>query len=90
MDGGIGVGQPLEVGTEHVVTLMGTEVLDKARMGVREDHAQAVQEPLHLFLAAEEHAAKDTGGYPFGPGLGIGESEGGAPRSAKQQPPLDA
>ena len=71
------------------MAFLGRQVAGEGGVGVREDGAQAVQEPVHLGAAAEEDAAQHQGGDVGGVGLGVGQRERGAPGAAEEQPAVD-
>ena len=54
-------------------------------MRVGEHRGEAVQEPLHLDRAPQEHAAQHAADDALRMGLGIGQRQGRAPRTAEQQ-----
>jgi hypothetical protein len=54
-----------------------------------EEGANAVEEPVDLAFAAQEDAAQHQAGAALGMGLGIGERQGRAPRTAEHQPALN-
>ncbi len=86
----IGVGEATQIPPQDVGALGLWQEPHEARVRVGEHGAHAVQEPLYLHPAAQEHAAQHAGRDTLRMGLGVGEGEGGAPRAAEQHPPLDA
>ena len=58
---------------------------DEGRMRVGEHRGQAVQEPLHLDRAPEEHAAQHAADDALRVGLCVGQRQRRSPRAAEQQ-----
>ncbi len=90
VDRRIGVGQPAQIAAEQIATLLLGQEAGEIGVGVGEDHAQAVQEPFDLGLAAEEHAAEHAAGDTVWVGLRIGQRQGRTPGAAEQNPAVDA
>ena len=91
VDIGVGIGQQLVVALDiaawtHVLSGGGDIVLPL----IGPDHVGPARlvEPVELALAQREDAAQHQGEHPLRMGLGVGESEGGAPRAAEDEPAL--
>ena len=86
----VGIGQAAIVAAEQVASLsLGKKAGERAPC-FRKDKPHLVEEPLDLQRAAQENAAQDQSLDAIGMRLGIGKRECRAPRSAEDQPTLDA
>jgi len=87
--GGVGIGQSLVVGGEQVAALGGGYDLREGPPRLREQRAQAVEKPLDLAPAAQEHAAQYEARTTLGVRFAIGQRKRAAPRAAEHEPALD-
>src|ERR1017187_7332216 len=83
-------GKAAVVGGQQIATLSLRDVGEVwlPRVGI-EDRRTALVEPVDLLPTEEEDAAEDELCDAIGMGLGIGECEGGTPRSAEHLPALN-
>ena len=89
MNGRVRVGQPAQVGTQHIIPLLRRQVAEEGRVRIGEHRAQSMQEPVHLRPPAQEHAAQHQTAHPVRMRLRIGQRQRRTPGPTKQQPPLD-
>ena len=89
VDGRVGIGQPAQIGAQQIAALRLGDVAGEGRVHFGEDRGQPMHEPFHLRLAAQEHATQHRAAHPARMRLGIGQRQGGAPRTAEQHPGID-
>ncbi len=88
--GRIGVGEPAVVVREQVVALARRQEFAERAPGFRKHVAHAVHEPVELGGAREKDAAQHEPEATLRMRLGIRERQRRAPRTAEEQPALDA
>src|SRR5437762_14269286 len=82
--------QPAIVVAEHVLALVGRQLLDECAPGFRKHARHAVHEPVDFAEGGEKYTAKHEAQYAIRVRLRVQQRQRRPPRTAEQQPLVDA